>query len=369
MSTLLRTRAALSAGLAALLSSAACNDSSPSPTASAKIGPGGGTLEVTTGSLAGTSIVIPAGALPQQTPVEIYTGSATTRRGTDVVGSAVRFAPTGRQLAVPASYTIPFSPARLGTGTVAADLAIAVQKTNRGTITTITPTSVDLVAGRAAFSSDSLATFWATAPTVYRTDRYFVLGDRNRYEFDGGTVLDVALSTSEPGLEGRSIWRLVFTSAFFARTGVYFEAAPGNGGLNLVGQFDAPPGMPAFQELIDAPFALLLATERVGNTRTTTYDYLGFSVNRPNPPVEIYAGSGSITVTVVGESSLTVPVRRFDPVLMLEFASEFIDDRPAAGSGRTRLWLALDVGPVMIQRGDEAPQGLVQALVNGTVIR
>jgi hypothetical protein len=365
---LLRTRATLPALIVALLSSAACNDSSPSPAASATLGPAGGTIEVTSGSLSGTSIVIPAGALSQTTVIGIYTGNATTTRGTDVVGSAVRLSPTGQQLAAPASYTIPFGPARLGIGTVAADIAIAAQRTNRGSITTITPTSVDLVAGRATFSSDSLATFWATAPSVYRTDRYFVLGDGNRYEFDGGTSLDVTLSTGEPGLEGRSIWRLVFNSAFFARTGVYLEVARG-GGLDLVGQFDAPLGLPAIQELVETPFMLLSATERVGNTRTTPYDYRGFSVNRPNPPVEIYAGSGSITVTVVSEGSLSTPVGRFDPVLMLEFESEFVDDRPAAGSGLTRLWLALDVGPVMFQRGAAAPQGLVQAFVNGTLIR
>ena len=70
-------------------------------------------------------------------------------------------------------------------------------------------------------------------------------------------------------------------------------------------------------------------------------------------------------VSVVGEQSLSTPAGVFDPVVEVELTTTYTDDRPMAGGGTTRMWLAEDVGPVQIQVGTGMPQALVRGSVGG----
>ncbi len=357
----------LASGLLSLLAfgAAACSRSSTPALVGAVLGTGGGSVTVTDGSLADTSVQVPAGALTADTLVEIWSDSANDKRDTTIVGSAARFSPNRMMLTQPATFTLAFDPARLPTGTRSGDIEVAVRLQNGGSVTSLDPTAVDLTGGSVTFVTDQFATFWVTARTAFPIARYMPLNDGDFYEYEDNNRLDVVFTDTDPNFVGENVWRYAFRLPFFEQTGLYLEASAQTGAILWRGTFDAPLGNPADQQVLADAVELLQSEERTGDMRSEDYEYIGYSINLPAPPSPDYAGTGTLRIAIVGEQSLQTPAGVFDPVVEVELTTSFDDDRPRTGGGTTRLWLAEDVGPVQIQVGTNPPQGLVRASVNG----
>lgn len=352
---------------AILLAGCSGSNSSAPPLASASIGATGGAVAVTDGTFAGTAVVVPAGALTSELQVAIYEDRAISERGSDIVGPAARFSPLGISLTQDAMLTLVFDVGSLPPGTMAGDIGVTSREGSGGKLTPLVPESVDLQAGRVTVATRAFAVFWVTAKTAFEMSRYLVLGDGNRYEYEGPDALDVSSHDDEPSFGGQLVWRYAFALPFFARSGVYLGENGATGSFDFLGQFDAPLGQPAMQEVVTFPFPLLSSVERVGVQRNEPYDYTGYEVNLWIP-VQRYTGSGQVTVSVLEEVAVDTPAGSFDPCLLVEFAASYTDTRPSAGSRRLRLWFARDVGPVQLQREDGPLQRLLQAVVDGQVI-
>jgi hypothetical protein len=77
------------------------------------IGPTGGKISIdakNSSPLAGTSLVVPAGAISQPTAVAIQAGDELATSGVVALGPSVRIEPTALQLAVPAKLYLPYKP-------------------------------------------------------------------------------------------------------------------------------------------------------------------------------------------------------------------------------------------------------------------
>jgi hypothetical protein len=113
------------------------------------VGPSGAEISISAAgdpTLAGTTLLIPAGALPAATLITVAVGANQAAIGETPLGPSVRFTPDGLQFAKPATLTLPYVPAEQPART-----AIAVAVTT---------------AGRKSESSGGMITVDATAGTV-----------------------------------------------------------------------------------------------------------------------------------------------------------------------------------------------------------
>ena len=116
----------------ALCGLAACVPPLYQPTTRADIGSAGGTVTVTEGLLTGTSIAIPAGAMPRTLTIEIIPRPFTVTPDTHSVSfGAADFQPFGLRFSKPATLTLRFDPDRVPTGTADGDF-IVKRVTTRG---------------------------------------------------------------------------------------------------------------------------------------------------------------------------------------------------------------------------------------------
>lgn len=100
-----------SSGLTA--SSAASGSTSstdPSVVALGNIGPAGGSVSVTSGEMAGTSVTIPRGALSTTIPITVQKTSPLEINGIQQWGPALAFGPPGTKFAVPVTISLPIPP-------------------------------------------------------------------------------------------------------------------------------------------------------------------------------------------------------------------------------------------------------------------
>ena len=89
------------------------------PSSAQKIGPTGGTVT----EASGANVVIPAGALTQDTPIAVAqtsAGAPALPAGVTAFGPIYAFTPHGTSFAVPVTMTVPFDPASVPTGTTLA---------------------------------------------------------------------------------------------------------------------------------------------------------------------------------------------------------------------------------------------------------
>ena len=146
---------------------------SPSPI-SQVVGPAGAAIEVTAQGdpvLAGTTLLIPRGALERDTVITVSHGAEQAGPDETALGPSVRFSPDGLAFAKPATLGLPFRPASLPDGSeVVVALTSASQKTE-----------VD----GAALTVDPRAATVAT-DIVHFTD-YQALGRRKGVRRDGGS--------------------------------------------------------------------------------------------------------------------------------------------------------------------------------------
>jgi hypothetical protein len=144
--------------LAVVPLAAACNDGMQVGSVhvkSGRIGNAGGALTVTENDhpqLAGTAIVIPPGALPDDTLVAIGISDATIRLDdAEPHGPALYFEPIGRALAAPARITVPFDEGQ-GSG-------LLIRTLVRGSVADVSSriTGIDDAAQLVTFELDTLA--------------------------------------------------------------------------------------------------------------------------------------------------------------------------------------------------------------------
>jgi hypothetical protein len=165
---------------------AACNgdgsfDSPNTPDTTGTVGAAGGTVEVTSGRLAGTKVVIPAGALAADTAVTIASGTNVELAGYSVGGPAVRFGPEGTTFAAPVTISIPYFGSGLG-------LEVMHRDDTTGA-TRALPSTLDTVAGTVTVTVMSFSTLQGVIPME---------GDLPDYDADGSWVVRTTMNKSVP---------------------------------------------------------------------------------------------------------------------------------------------------------------------------
>jgi hypothetical protein len=351
-----------------------CSSSNPAPAAAGEIDAAGGTVAVSSGSLAGASVTIAANTFAEPVAVQIWADSTTAQDATADVGPAARFEPAGTALSPVGTFTMPFDPSRVPPGTTTSDYEVAARAAD-GSITEITPTQVDTANSLVTFSAAGFAVFWVTAPDRWATADYFPLNDGNDYLYEifaeNGSFqqarVTVTSTDSDPGLSGGPVWRLDFSLPWFHRAGLYL-ADDGSGGLLHVGLLDAPPQMPATLELDDLPVPWLMPIETIDSMRSSPYTYTGYRINLPDPPQQTHTGSGTLEVRIGERASVDTPVGRFGDCVTVEFVDTFMDTLGGSGTTTSRMWLARGVGPVQLQFGDADPVPIRAATVDGDAV-
>jgi len=136
---------------------------------SAAIGPSGGTVVAQGGTINGSSVDIPAGALAVTTTVVIAAGN-NIANGIDVpVGAPVHYGPSGTQFSPPATVKIPFNPALIPAGRTSADIFVNKRDDGSGSVSQLTPTNIDTTNNFVSAQTSSFSTFQAAVippPTI-----------------------------------------------------------------------------------------------------------------------------------------------------------------------------------------------------------
>ena len=363
MSTLLRLLAAL---LTIALGSG-CSSSSSGPLAEGEIGSAGGTVTVTSGSYAGTSVTIPANVLTLATRIQIWSSSTIALTGWVIVGPAARFAPDGLALGASGTAVVTYDPSSLPTGTADTDVRV-VARDSSGTTTVITPTQVDAMTGLVTTQITAFATLWCVVPDRVAATDYLPLANGNEYLFDfaADNALQVIDATGDQGVTAD--WRLTFLLPWFHRSGIYLDEN-GMGGIDFVGLIDSPPQMLATADINDMNVPFLEPIEVVGTSHMAAFTYKVFSIDLNNPPpTQTATGMGTLTVDIERRETVDTAVGRFRNTVVVAWTEDWSDTTGASGSGKIRMWLAKDVGPVQIQIGTDAPAPLRSGTVGGQPI-
>jgi hypothetical protein len=335
-----------------------CSGNSGDPiVATGVIGPGGGSITVSDGDLAGTELVIPAGAVDQDYEVNIASGQISKVEGALPVGPPVLVQPAKLELILPGTLTIPFDPASIPTGTPDSELR-AGYRDGAGRVSFVELLSIDPVNGLARIEIEALGSWWIAVPDVLVTADYLPLNDGDTYRFDNDVILTIARTTNEPNLQGRAVVKLTFTT----RTGADGYYWDDSSGLELLGRFFVPDT----QEVLDSSARLLAERELIGTTRASTYTFLGF-VPFGSTFVD-YSGIAITDTRPEQRTQVDVPAGRFNDCVIVSFDTLFRLTPPGEGSESLRMWLARDVGPVQVQFDGNPVLRLRSAAVGNRVI-
>jgi hypothetical protein len=140
----------------------------------AQVGPLGGVANFTGGSIAGTSVTVPPGAVSQTVTIAISPGLPVATGAATPVGPPVLATPNALAFAAPVTVKIPYSASLIPSGKTVSDIVILQENEATGAITTIAPASVDTTSFLVIFPTTSFCTFQAAifdagAPTVTGT--------------------------------------------------------------------------------------------------------------------------------------------------------------------------------------------------------
>ena len=343
--------------------STACDDDDSSPPSSVvttMIGPEGGSIQVTSGALAGTSLTIPPGALTATVTFSVFEDQVSLAPGLIDVGPAVRIEPS-ILLALPALLTLPFDPTRVPPPTTTGDFVVRMRD-GTGQLSQEAPRHVDQANGRVQIDVVQMLTWWVSVPDAIDTRAYLPLGGGDFYVFNSGLRLAVDETRTEPNFLSLPLTKLTFSQLSFF-TGHYFTE-DARGALSLFGEFEI-----AFtnrQERLASSVLLLEPVEVIGQQREVFYSFVGFEPY--GSPVPTYMGSAHTIASVVEHTSVTTPLRGFDDVVLWELFTERSDSRPQYGTTRWRFWLANGIGPVQVQLNDGPLHRLESGSVGGVPI-
>ncbi len=161
-SALLLPAAVLLAALGSLVM-AACGGSGGNSTASGVIGPGGGTLYIPSGSLSGTELTIPPGALSTSLLLQISEGGDIAVPTFTLAGPALDLSPGGTAFDGPLTLKIPYDPDLFPEGATADDLAVLHLLEDE---TTVVLTPVDASGGYVTLEISSFSSVQAAVPVA-----------------------------------------------------------------------------------------------------------------------------------------------------------------------------------------------------------
>jgi len=337
---------------------AGCDGNSTRNAASSSIGPAGGTVTVTTGELAGTSITVPAGALNRRFTIAIDLATVQPQPDVDAVGPAAAFTPSGTQFAQNATATLIFDPDDVPAGTPNGAFVVK-RRDSQGRITDVAPGAVDQMAGTVTVSLSGLSAYWVAVRVAdFVLTDYLPLQDGDYYEYDTGLVLSIKQTTGQPNLNGP-----VITATFVDSVGDFgwYLRRTFGGETLFEGRFSVTD---SFQELVTMPLVILPREALIGDSAETEANLVGFQPFGSFVPS--FAASEKMTTTFVSAGSLQTPLGQFRDVIEVEVVSEREGMAPGVTATsslvRDRLWLARGIGPVHVSL-----QGLPLAQITGGI--
>ncbi len=351
----------------ALAMLAGCSSKSSTRLASVEIDASGGTIAVDSGILAGTMLVVPAGAVVDPVTVSIDMTGVTAVPDASAIGPAAAFSPDGTTFATPATLTLALTPvmaAQLPPEGAAPAGIVIKQRQRDGRIIDIVPTAVDQTAGTVTAEVSTLASFWV-ARQVSGGDiamfDYWPMAAGDRWEFVDNFAVTVTESNSEPNLP-TLVTRLSLVGSGIDE-GFYFERVGGE--TDVFGRYGRYATTE--QDLYDQGLVLLPATMRLGDQVVSMDGYDGYTPI--GTTMSTFRGDETITVRLLTEGRYQTSLGQFNDVLEVEIEGDRVDDRPDSSTSVFHLWLARDIGPIQLDSPLlPAPTDLRQALVGGLVI-
>ena len=333
----LRGPAAALIVLSALLAGCS-NSSSSNPLASGTIDSAGGTVTVSSGTAAGTSVQIPANALSTATDIAIWSDSTTSASERRPVSSASRFEPENVALAAPATLTLVIT-STLPAGTVEADLVVAFRNVN-GMSGEMAPTSVDFVANTVTMDTSNFGVFWVDLKTedFIPATSYMSFNNGARYEYSNNINMVLELSSTQPNFGGANTWVMSFAvGASLERYGFYLSNSTT---IGLQGIFDTAQSV-GQQAIPDNDLIFLPNLAKLGAANLSDSMFSGYSPFGSTTPT--VRSQWFSSVTVVSQGTLSTPAGQFNDVIEVEIMESF------GSTVRTdRIWFARNVGPVQI---------------------
>jgi len=316
----------------------------------------GGVFVVEDGILTGMTLRFPDGALADPIDLRVSWVDAAPVERRLVVGPAARIEPEDVALRRPVTVSLPYESALVPLG--AGDLVV-LQRGREGRIAELTPFQVRQGSGYVDVQLTAFGTVWVASPpgaASLAAERYFPLGDGNRWEFATGVELQLEERPEIANLTGGAwVWTL---RAGSEDLGFYLRPLEG-GGIEDHGRESASQG---FQEILDTPLVMfpgeLSAARRVfGQATSTVYAPIGSAT-------AIGTGSRALRSDLLGFSSILTPVGRFDDALELRLQQAW-DLAGTAGALDVTVWLAPDIGPVQVRLGGGPDLPLVEGFVDG----
>jgi 6-phosphogluconolactonase (cycloisomerase 2 family)/uncharacterized protein YjdB len=201
------------------------------------------------GTIPGTAVTIPAGALASTVTISIAAGSDVGGASDSILGPAAHFGPGGTPFAAPVTVTLPLT-SGLPAGHSAAEVIVLERDDASGAVRRLRPASLDLATGRVTVQTTSFSTFQpvvtlggpvAAADAASLNFNDVTLGASAQLSVvvrnDGGGTLSGSASTAAPfAVVGAASYSLL--PAESATIGVSFTpgaAGPASGALDLSG--------------------------------------------------------------------------------------------------------------------------------------
>jgi hypothetical protein len=326
---------------------------------------GGGTLEVTTGELAGLKLVIPPGALSSDTVITLHSGRAVFEAGFEAVGPSGRFSPQDLQFDPPATLTMPFDPLAVPLIAEVDEVVILLQDETSGLVEELVPSSIDAVSGLVTAEIAHFSTAWVAAelPPIDMVS-YFPLNLGDEYLMEGLVSGVLGILRVEPGPNSINfpepgLLSLVFEIDGF-RSGYYIRRDL-NGDITVVGNF-GDDGVASLEEShqFETLFAPGIALD--GELYETSSDYTGH-IPIGNPNVAYTGNYEAVNEIFRADEPLSVPAGTvLNPVIFPR--DEFYQDSDGfSGRALAVFWLGEGIGPVAL----ELDRVEVFLLISGTV--
>jgi len=330
----------------------------------------GGTIEVTTGALAGLKLTIPPDALASDALISVHPGVTTEAAGLLVLSEAALFLPGGTRFDPVASLTMPFDPGLLPARTSSADLLVMLRDEVTGQIEELTPNTVDELAGRVEVDLPHLSTCWVAVqlpPIDLVSYLPFNIGDEYVLRGDVSNLL-LTLRIEAAPLNANFPAPDILTMAFeFAgiHSGYYVRAAA-NGDLLLLGQF-AEDGQNSFEEVHDQITVLAPGVVEDGEIFHTEATYTGH-LPIGNPAVAYTGRIAADTEVFTASEIFVTPVGDFpDPVIFIR-EEDWMDSDGFAGTALTAFALAEGLGVIALEIDDVETFFLIDGTVGGQPI-
>jgi hypothetical protein len=189
------------------------------------------TVASTNGPLAGTTVIVPAGAMPNQTKVTIDVGTAPSQPGVALVGKVVSFTAQSGGTAVtsfstPVDIEVPFDRTALPLGLALEDLVLFTAPNATATPTPVAGAIIDGAAGLARASVSHFSLYWVGARNGSLVGSYRVFFAGSGFETPQTNVSGAVFTLTFDGVGVASVseWSQTFWGTHWAATPDYHPA-------------------------------------------------------------------------------------------------------------------------------------------------